>query len=76
MQYVKGKEPKFDTISLLKGDNGLEETIICKVIYESHSRNLELTCLDLCRDDPIIYTIGTNDIWTHSMEDVMHVQMV
>ena len=24
LQYVKGKAPKFDTIALLKGENGLE----------------------------------------------------
>ena len=36
----------------------------------------ELTHLDPCGDDPILYTVGTNDTWTHSMDDVMHVQMV
>ena len=37
LHYVKGKDPKFDTIVLLKGENGLEEIIICKVIDESHT---------------------------------------
>ena len=76
LQYVKGKTPNFDTISLLKGENGLEEIIICKVIDESHIWNVELTTLDPCGDDPILYTFSTNDIWTHTMDDVLHVQMV
>ena len=76
LQSVKGKEPNFDTISLLKGDNGSEEIIICKVIDESHTINLELTRLDPCGDDPILYIVGTNDTWTHSMDDVMCIEMV
>jgi hypothetical protein len=76
MQCVRGNVPNFDTISLLKGENGLEEIIICKVIDESHMRNLELTCLDPCGNDPILYIVGTNDMWTHSMHDVFPVQMV
>ena len=59
LQSVKGKEPNFDTIDILKGDNGSEEIIICKVIDESHSGNLELTRLDACGDDPILYIVGT-----------------
>ena len=76
LQSVKGKEPNFDTIALLKGDIGSEEIRICKVIDESHSGNLELTRLDPCGDDPILYTIGTNDTWTHTMDDVLPLQKV
>ena len=32
--------------------------------------------MDHCGDDPILYIVGTNDTWTHSMDDVMHAQMV
>ena len=32
--------------------------------------------MDPCGDDPILYIVGTNDTWTHSMDDVMHAQMV
>ena len=32
--------------------------------------------LDPCGDDPILYTISTNDTWTHTMDDVLPVQMV
>ena len=42
----------------------------------SHNQEIELARLDPCGDDPIIYIVGTNDTWTHSMGDVMHVQMV
>ena len=35
-----------------------------------------MTCLDPCGDDPILYTVGTNDTWTHSMDDVLLVQML
>ena len=38
LQYVKGKDPNFDTIALLKGENGLEEIVICKVIDESQQK--------------------------------------
>jgi hypothetical protein len=36
MQYVGGNVPNFDMVSLLKGENDLEEIIIYKVIDESH----------------------------------------
>ena len=32
--------------------------------------------LDPYGDDPILYTIITNDTWTHTMDDFLHVQMV
>ena len=76
LHSVKGKAPNLYIIPLLKGDNDSKEIIICKVIDESHSGNLELTRLDPYGDDPILYTIGTNDTWTHSIDDVMHVEMV
>jgi hypothetical protein len=76
MQCVRGNVSNFDTISLPKGENGLEEIIICKVIDESHMGNLELTCLDPCSNDLILYTIDTNDTWIHSMDDVSFFQMV
>ena len=76
LQYLKGKAPNFDTIALLKGDNGWEEIIICKFINESHTKNIELTTLVPCGDGPILSTASTNDTWTHTMDDVMSVQMV
>jgi hypothetical protein len=47
MKCVKENVPNFDTIDLLKGENGLEEIIIYKVISESHIGNLELTCFNI-----------------------------
>ena len=38
LQYVKGKAPNFDLVSLLKGENGLEQIIICKVIDEPYKK--------------------------------------
>jgi hypothetical protein len=61
MQCVRGNVLKFDIVSLLKRENGLEEIIICKVIDESHMRNLELTCLGTCGNDPVLYIVCTND---------------
>ena len=57
MQCVRGKAPNFDTVSLLKEESGVEEIILCKVIDESHTGNLELTNLDPCENDPILYTL-------------------
>ena len=37
---------------------------------------VELTMLDPCGDDPIIYTVSTNDTWTHTMDDVLPIQML
>jgi hypothetical protein len=39
-------------------------------------RNLESTCLGCCGDDPILYTIATNDTWTHSMHEDFPIHMV
>ena len=71
MQYVNGKTSNFDTFSLLKGENGLEVIIIFKVIDDSQTGNVELTILDSFGDDPILYTISTNDTWTHTMDGVL-----
>jgi len=60
----------------LKGENCLEEIIICIVIDEARTINLELTCLDPCGNDPIMYTVGTNDGCTHSVHDVLIALMV
>ena len=76
MQCVRGKDPNFDTVSLLKEEIGLEEIILYKVIDESHTGNVELTNLDPCENDPILYTIGTSGTWTHSIDDVFLVLMV
>ena len=32
--------------------------------------------LDPCGDDPILYIVSTNETWTHTMDDVLPVQMV
>ena len=32
--------------------------------------------MDPCGDDPILYIVITNDTWTHTMDDVLPVQMV
>jgi len=76
MQLVKGNVPNFDTIALLKEENGLEEIIIFKVIDEYHKGNLALTCLDPCGNVPILYIVGTNGTWTHNLDDSLFVQMV
>ena len=76
MLCVRGKDPNFDNVSLIKEENGLEDIILCKVIDESHTRNFELTCLDPCGNDPILYTIGTNGTWTDSIDDVFPVLIV
>jgi len=76
MQCVRRKAPNFDIVSLLKEESGLEEIILCKVIDESHTGNVELTNLDPCENDPILYTIGTSGTWTHSIDDVFPVLMV
>lgn len=70
MQCVRGKYPNFDIVSLLKQENGLEEIILYKFIDDSHTRNVELTCLDPCGNDPILYTIGTSGRWTRSIDDI------
>jgi len=75
MQYVKGTLPTFDTIIILKWENGLEYVVIYKFIDKSHIGNLEFTCLDHC-GDPNIYNVGTNNKWMHSMHDVFLVNMV
>jgi hypothetical protein len=31
---------------------------------------------DPCGDDPILYTVSTNDTWAHTMDDVLLAQMV
>lgn len=67
---------KLDTVALLKRENGLEEIIIYKVIDESHIGNVELTFLDPCGNDLIIYIVGTSRTWKHSMDDVLLVQIV
>ena len=76
MKCVRGKVPNFDTVALLKEESGLEEIILCKVIDESHTGNVELTNLDPCENDPILHTIGTSGTWTHSIHDVFPVLMV
>ena len=76
MQCVRGKAPNFDTVALLKEESGLEEIILCKVIDESHTGNVELKNLDPCENDPIIYTIGTSGTWTRSIDDVFPVLVV
>ena len=42
----------------------------------SHTRNLELTTLVPCGHGPILYTVSTNDTCTHTMDDVLPIQMV
>ena len=42
----------------------------------SHIGNVELTTLVPCGDGPIICIVSTNDTWTHTMDDVLPVQMV
>lgn len=74
MQCVRGNVPNFDVVSLLKG--GLEEIISSKVIDESHTWNLELTCLDRCDNDPLLYNVGNSGMWTHGMDDVFPIQMM
>ena len=76
MQCVRGKDPNFDIVSLLKEESGLEEIILYKVIDESHTENVELTNLDPCQNDPILYTIGTSGTWTRSIDDVLLILMV
>ena len=76
MQCVRGKAPNFDTAALLKEESGLEEIILYKVIDESHTVNVELTNLDPCKNDPILYTIGTNGTWTRSIDEVLPILMV
>ena len=43
---------------------------------ESHTINVELITLYPCADDPILYNVSTNDTWTHTMDDVLPIQMV
>ena len=57
MHFVRGKAPNFDIVALVKEESGLEEIILCKVIDESHTGNVELTNLDPCENDPILYTL-------------------
>ena len=76
MKCDRGKAPNFDTVSLLKEERVLEEMILYKFIDDSHTGNVELTNLDPCENDPILYTIGTSGTWTHSIDDVFPVLMV
>ena len=76
MQCVRGNAPNFDIVALIKEESGLEEIILCKVINESHTGNVDLTNLDPCGNDLILYTIGTNGTWTRSIYDVLSVLMV
>ena len=70
MQCVRGKNPNFNIVALLKEENGLEEIIFFKFINESHTGNVELTNLNPCENDPILYTIGTSGTWTRSIDYV------
>ena len=76
MQCVRGKDPNFDIVSLLKEESCLEEIILCKVIDESHTGNVELKNLDTCENDPILNTIGTSGTWTCSIDDIFPILMV
>ena len=76
MQCVRRKAPNFDSVSLLKEESGLEEITLYKVIDESYTWNVELSCLDPCGNDSVLYNIGTNGIWTCSIDDVFPVLMV
>lgn len=73
---MRGNVPNFDIVSLLKGENVIEDIDISKVIDESQTWVLDLTYLDHCGNDPIIYIAGTNDMWTHNIHYVFHVHIL
>ena len=76
IQCVRGKYPNFDKVSLLTQENGLEEIILYRVIDESNTRNVELTCLDPFETDSILYTIGNSGTCTCSIDYVFPILMV